>query len=264
MSGFEQGQQAFAAALRDPATAPPRNIEPPRSGATQRRFNVYRNNVYAGLLGVLEARYPAVQRILGEEFFRAMARIFIDQAPPRSPVLLEYGRGFAEFLETFEPISDEPYLPDVARLEWKMHAARHAADCSAIRAGDLASYGENAATLTFRLAAAVSLVASAYPVFSLWRANTSPAAETGPLAFSGRECVLVTRPALTPEAVRIPRACAVFVKALMEDETLGEAAAAALEVQPDFPLNRALALLVAQKAIVSVADTHIDPEDILP
>jgi hypothetical protein len=262
MTGFENGQDAFVAALRDPTRTLPAGIS--KNTASRRRFNVYRNNVYAGLISVLEARYPAVQRIVGDEFFRAMARVFVDRSPPRSPVLLDYGAGFSEFVASFEPVADVPYLTCVASLEWKMHIARHAADSGAIPVGDLAAYGETATELKVRLAPAVSLLVSDFPVFALWRANTIDPAATGPITVSGAESVLVSRPFLAPEAVRIPRACAVFIAALLNDETLGAATTRALDVQPDFPLNRALALLVAQKAIVSLLPPHTEYEDILP
>lgn len=255
MTRFKQTQSLFAAAIRDPDQLAPASLGGSNPDALLRRFNVYRNNVYAGLIGALEARFPAVQRLVGEEFFKAMARCFIEKAPPRSPALLNYGGSFPEFLRTFEPVSDEPYLPDVAELEWTMHVARHAADQTPLRASDVAAFGERGADMRIQLAPAVSLITSAFPVFSLWRANVGPEPASTRTAFSGAESILITRPALAVEAVRIPRGCAVFIAALLEDETLGNAAAAALDIAPDFPLHRTLALLISQKAIVSmVAD----------
>jgi hypothetical protein len=261
MASFEQSQAAFAAALVDPDLPPPASIAPPHGPEPRRRFNIYRNNVYAGLIGVLEARFPAIQRLVGDEFFKAMARIFVDRKPPRSPVLIEYGAALPEFLKTFEPVIDEPYLPDVALLEWRLHEARHAADRAALRASDLATVRDiDAADVGFRLAPSVSLISSAYPVFSLWRANASAEPITGLQTYSGAECVLVTRPGLIAEAVCIPRASAVFIAALLEDETLGAATKAALTVAPDFPLHRTIALLIAQKAIVAINDTCSNPK----
>jgi hypothetical protein len=252
MCGLEQAQHEFAEALLNPGSPVPGSIAPPASDIVTRRFNVYRNNVYGGLIGVLEARYPAVRRLVGGEFFRAMARIFIDESPPYSPVLLEYGFRFIEFLKSFEPVSDEPYLPDVALLEWQMHVARHAADSVALSLVTIAAHGEKAADLKIRFAPAVSLVSSPYPVFSLWRANASELRETNSASFQGTEFVFVSRPALAPEAVRIPPACATLIAALSTDRTVGEAAEAALKEQPNFPLSRAFALLITQKAIAEV------------
>jgi hypothetical protein len=252
MSGLSDSQSAFVSALREPGQAPPEPIAWHGAQAPLKRFNVYRNNVYAGLIGVLEARYPAVQRLVGEEFFKAMARMFIDQSPPASPVLLQYGGGVPEFLSGFAPLADEPYLADVARLEWAMHRARHAADSAPLRAGDLAALaGHDAANLRLRLASAASLVVSVYPVFSIWRANASPDQCAGPMTFSGAESVLVTRPVLVPEAIRLPEGYTEFIAALLAGERLSTAAGSACTAVPDFALHRAIALLITQKAVVA-------------
>ncbi|WP_141701617.1 DNA-binding domain-containing protein, partial [Methyloceanibacter marginalis] len=81
-----------------------------RGKSPSRRFAVYRNNVYASLIDVLGSRFPVSARLVGEEFFRAMARIYVAQTPPASPVLLHYGAEFADFVGTFPPASAVPYL----------------------------------------------------------------------------------------------------------------------------------------------------------
>ena len=69
-----------------------------------KRFRVHRNNVFASLIGALRARYPVIERLVGEDFFEAAASHFIEAHPPRLPVLIEYGEGFGDFLERFEPV----------------------------------------------------------------------------------------------------------------------------------------------------------------
>jgi hypothetical protein len=51
------------------------------------------------------------------EFFRAMARFYVRETPPRSPLLFEYGHGFPEFIERYQYASRMPWLADVARIE---------------------------------------------------------------------------------------------------------------------------------------------------
>ncbi len=72
---------------------------------------------------------PSIERLVGEDFFKGAASLFIgaSSSHPR-PVLIEYGEAFPAFLESFEPARGLPYLADVARLEWLRHAAYHAAD----------------------------------------------------------------------------------------------------------------------------------------
>ena len=76
---------------------------------------------------------------MGSDLFKAAARMFVDEHPPASPVLLDYGEGFAAFLAGLELIDDMPHMVDIARLEWLMHAARNAADALPLRADDLAA-----------------------------------------------------------------------------------------------------------------------------
>ena len=78
---------AFAGSLLDPGRATPSVVAGPAGKAAAKRYNVYRNNVTVSLIDALAATYPAVQRITGVEFFRAMARSHVRATPPTSPLL---------------------------------------------------------------------------------------------------------------------------------------------------------------------------------
>ena len=91
-------QAAFAKALLDPQLPVPPHLRSLGAPAGEDRFAVYRNNVMVALTEGLRDAYPVVCRLVGDEFFRAMAGIFARSHPPRSPVMLEYGDGFAEFI----------------------------------------------------------------------------------------------------------------------------------------------------------------------
>src|SRR5690606_31278590 len=114
---FAPVQDTFSAALLDPARPVPDALVSHSAGIPERRFAVYRNNVTVGLINALATRFPAVQRIVGEEFFRDMARVYVRAHPPRSRLLMEYGDDFADFVAGFGPVAELEYLADVARLE---------------------------------------------------------------------------------------------------------------------------------------------------
>src|ERR1700737_734497 len=118
----------FARALRDPDLVVPRGVTSHNSDAPRERFAVYRNNVMVGLVGALEARFPATRKIVGEDFFKGAAQLFAATQPPRSPLMMFYGDAFPAFLAGFEPAREVPYLADVARLEAARTRACHAAD----------------------------------------------------------------------------------------------------------------------------------------
>jgi hypothetical protein len=70
-----------------------------------------------GCIDALQANYPAVTRLVGEDWFRAAAAAYASTNPPRTPMLVEYGASFPDFLTSFAPAAELPYLPAVARLD---------------------------------------------------------------------------------------------------------------------------------------------------
>ena len=84
---LDQQQSAFAEALLDPDRPLPAGIIDPDGAPAPKRFAVYRNNVTVSLIEALAAGFPVVQRIVGEEFFGAMACEFVRAHPPGSPLV---------------------------------------------------------------------------------------------------------------------------------------------------------------------------------
>ena len=125
---FEQTIDAFASALVDPMRAPPLQTMGREGAPDSRRFAVYRNNIAVSLIAAIEARYPVARRLVGDAFFRAMARAFVARSKPRSAVILHYGADFPDFIAEFEPARDIAYLADVARLENAWVDAYHSAE----------------------------------------------------------------------------------------------------------------------------------------
>ena len=132
-------ETSFAEALLNTAQPIPRGIIAHNAAIPARRFAVYRNNVVVGLRKALKSRFPAVEKITGEEFFAAMAQIFVTEQPPRSPLLATYGDEFPAFIAAFEPARELPYLADVARLEAARTRAYHAADATPLGAEHFAA-----------------------------------------------------------------------------------------------------------------------------
>ena len=128
MARWAERQQAFASALLDSNLPAPQGLVGPDGVQSERRFTVYRNNVFVGLTEALRAGFPCTARLVGEEFFMAMARIFAAAHPPGSPVLLHYGAEFPDFIASFPPAASLPYLADVARIERAATEAYHERD----------------------------------------------------------------------------------------------------------------------------------------
>lgn len=164
-------------------------ITAPVQDEVARRFAVYRNNVQHSLTRALGARFPVIEQLVGTEFFTAMARVFIADNPPPSPVLLHWGERFPDFLDQFAPVRHLPWLGDVARLEFARGRAYHAADAVPVAPDALAL--ADPGSLRFVLHPSVTLFASRFPAVQIWQAHQS-----GPpraLVTSGSDHALVAR-----------------------------------------------------------------------
>lgn len=237
----EEKQSSFAAAfavgLTDPTRTTPYDLVGPRGKAAIKRYNVYRNNVTVSLIEALAAIYPAVQRITGSEFFRAMARFHVRATPPTSPLLFEYGRDFPAFIESYEFAQSMPWLPDTARVERAWLDAYHAADALPLSPNALATVPSEALNdLIFTAHPATRVVRSCYPSVAIFAMNRAEG-PVNPLRSSAAEDALVTRPALEVTVRLLPPGGATFLTSLITGETLGAAAVAAFGETPSFDLS---------------------------
>jgi hypothetical protein len=251
MRRFADLQREFAGAVLDPEAAVPAPVSRKAGGVPSRRFGVYRNNVYASLIDVLAGRFPVVARLVGEEFFRAMARIYIESEPPRSAVLIRYGWSFPDFVASFLPAASLPYLADMARLEWAWHTAYHAEDAAPVPLAELAGAVDRAEHAVLTLHPSLGVVRSPYPMVSIFELNTQ-GSDVAPTQLEGSEDALVVRLKLEVEIRRLPQGGASFILALKAAKSLGEAAAIALGEAPGFDLEANLAGLIASGAVVGV------------
>lgn len=139
--------------------------------APEARLNIYRNTFISGLTTALRLSYPAVHRLVGAEFFEGAARFFIEAEPPRSAYLDQYGAGFPAFLKRFGPAASLVYLPEVARLEWAVACALHAADTDPLEVARLATIPpSDHDRVCFIPHPSISLVHAEHPVDAIWRA----------------------------------------------------------------------------------------------
>ena len=197
------------------------------------RFRIYRHNLRHGLAGTLAEAFPVVRRLVGAEFFEAAAGVFIELHPPKDRMLAAFGSEFADFLSAFEPAQTVPYLADVARLERARIEALHAADAEPLDPASLATLGADIVASRFIPHPACRLVQSTHPVLSIWQANT--AAQASSLPVRGRpESVLVTRPDLELQMVRLSVGDAAFTDALLNGRSAEGAHAAAVALDSCF------------------------------
>lgn len=214
-------------------------------------IEVYRNNYRGNLHDALAGAYPVVAQLVGDAFFRRMTRQYIGLHPSRSGNLHRYGAEMAGFIADFEPARELAYLADVAALEWACHCAYFADDAETPDLGKLAQVpSRRYPELVLHLQPVVRLLHSRYPVAAIWHAHQPGAPEDFRIDPDSGPCnALVVRMDDVVTVVELADADFAWLQAIQSGSPLGAATDAALARHPDFDLQAALHLLVAQQAL---------------
>ena len=241
----------FVVALYDRGQPLPLGIDGAGAPRAERGFEVYRNNYRVNLREALRASFPITAQLVGEEFFAAMASVFVATNPPHSPVLIEYGAAFPDFIGGFEPAEAVPYLADVARLETCWNDAYHAPeaghmDFKAMR--QLSASGLAASQV--RLHPSLRLLHSSYPVASIWSAH-QPSAPKREVSWVPED-VLIVRPDADVLVYTLEPGYLAFISELRNGERIEQAALRALENEPTFDAGRTLVELFAYDAVTEL------------
>jgi hypothetical protein len=138
--------------------------------APARRLRIHHNHLRATLTDALAATFPTVDKLVGRDFFVALARDFIAVEPPRAPCLFEYGADFPAFVGAHRACRALPYLADVARFDWLVNVAYHAPDRPALGPERLAAIAPDACgAVVLAPHPATGLLVSPYPLLDIWR-----------------------------------------------------------------------------------------------
>lgn len=236
-------QSSFFASLFDTNTASQTTAQP--------AFAVYRNTVMSGCVDALQANFPSVARLVGDDWFRAAAATYVRAQPPRDGRLSMYGETFADFLADFEPAHDLPYLAGVARLDRFWIEAHTAEDAIAVDSTWLASLSpEELGGLILRPhPAARWCLFDDLPIYSIWASNRLGIETTGEIVWQG-EGALLTRSVDAVEWQILDSCGAAFLDACAEGLLLAEAAGAALGVHPDVDIAVLLSRLLSAGALI--------------
>ena len=198
-------------------------------------LRVYRNNVIYSLTRALAAQFPVVHKLVGPEFFGALATDYVRQSPPVDPALTLYGDQFASFITAHPACQPLPYLADVASLELQCQLALHAADEAVLEVAQLGALPpEQLATVRLALHASAFLLASHYPVDRIWAANLDDSPEEIRLDMSSRHHMLIYRRELQVQVVSLQPAAYALLQQLQAGCGLQQASSL---VQEEFQLD---------------------------
>lgn len=252
MGQFVEIEATFSRALLDASQPVPAAIRGAGRRRADRRFAVYRNNVIAGLIQALAQRFPVVHRLVGNEFFDAMARVYVTTCPPASPVMMLYGETFPDFVDGFAPAASVPYLGDIARIEIARGRAYHAEDATPISPQTFATLpAERLANLRINFHASVSIITSFHPIVSIWQVNDD-LDHAVPISPWAPEAALIARPFKEVEVRRLAPAVAVFLSSLARRETMTQAITAGMHAAAGFDLVANLRLLMMSNVVTAI------------
>lgn len=210
----------------------------PRAG-WQRGLQVYQANAGAAAERALAAAYPTVTALIGDESMAALARVFWHAHPPLRGDLGEFGQTLPDFIADDLTLASEPYLADVARLDWLVHQAARAAD-GPQQVQTLERLGDtDPGQLQLQLQPGTALLSSGWPLVAIWLAHqplpdglppTDRFAEVrAAMAAQRGETALVWRQGWRVRVAPMGTAYTVFTQALLAGQVLS----AALDSAPD-------------------------------
>lgn len=93
-----------------------------------RGLKSYQSNAHMLSERVLVAAYPVVTAILSPESMGQLARALWHRHPPVRGDLARWGADLPGFIAASPQLAELPWLADVARIEWALHAAATAAN----------------------------------------------------------------------------------------------------------------------------------------
>ncbi len=258
MSTLAQQQAALLDALFAwPADNTAKNIANYIDGASTRGLKAYKTNGHALAERALQAAYPVLTQLLGDESLGALARAFWHAQPPQRGDLAQWGAGLAGFISASPQLADEPYLADVAAVEWALHTCASACDQAADPASFALLMQQDPQAVQLQLAPDCAVLPSAWPVVSILGAHLDGVPDfevVGQRLRAGvAETALVWRAGLQPRVRATLVGEAAFVTHLQAGQALGLALdrAPALDFNTWLPLAAQSGLLLGARLLES-------------
>jgi hypothetical protein len=252
MPTLHELQAAFADAILNSTT---RFVE--KQVVNLPRLQIYRNNIFIKHTATLKIVYPAIVKLVGENFFNYAADSYINAYLANSHSLNDFGQHFADFLATFPAAAHLLYLPDVARLEWCSHQVYHAADHPLLDVTQLQTIpAEKQALIKFQLHPAAQLFTSDFPILRIWqmcqKENTDDAAID--LAEGGIKLLVIRR---DYEVLFEPLSDVefTFLSTFSQQQNFADACANTLAISANFDIAQCLQQNITRGTIVDFSFT---------
>ena len=221
-----------------------------------KRCAVYRNNVHHSLVQALADSFPVVQQLVGEDFFTLMAKEYLYLSPPQSPVLLEFGAQFPEFVRRLEAAESLAYLADVASLELLWQQAYHGADAPSVDGQYFADIpAESLYESSPVCHPTLQLIHSEYSIGSIWQAHQDQQTNEQ-LNIEGPEWLIVVRPEYEVHVYFMDEPGYRFIERLAQGERLGAVITELSESFPEWDIGQTMAFAIQNGFFVAHTHAH--------
>ena len=198
--------------------------------------------------------FPVTRRVAGDESFDTMVRRFIAAERSRPATRFPNWDAFPSFLRSHGKVASIEYVADIAELEMARGKAKYAADALPIGAHAFPSLpAGRLRRLRLGLHPSIFLVASRFPIVTIWETNQS-GHENGRVVRWSAECALVARPFLEVEVRRLPPGGYAFISVLSQGRTIAAALDAATAADPKFDMAINCALLIEANVVIGIRE----------
>lgn len=234
-----------------------KKIKPSSKISPQLAIDIYRNNRRGARINALKAVYPACKNILGDEIFQSLAKEYVNADVIGSSDLNRYGEVFNQHLDLILNAGRLPaeydYLPDLARLEFLLHAAYYADHDLMFDFEIFESRVENGQQIYLQASASLGLLAFQNPIHEIWMNNHREInnGRENVQAITETQYLLIHREKYTPVVVVINYCEYQLIDAFINNRSL-QAAIDSIDCVIDCDLDAILPNLIAKKWIVGV------------
>ena len=139
----------------------------------EQRMDVYRTTARSAHVSALMDSYPVCRAILGDDYFKLLAKSYFLQTPSFSTDMNQYGDSFpghiAMLIGQRKELKDFVYIIDLARLEWEYQKVYFASDAVIFDIDGFQEkcrhFGDRA---VLKLQPGISFMSSCFRVFEIW------------------------------------------------------------------------------------------------
>tara|TARA_R110002167_G_scaffold5436_3_gene25595 strand:- start:123548 stop:124342 length:795 start_codon:yes stop_codon:yes gene_type:complete len=219
-------------------------------------MGIYQGSSRANIIQAMKLTYPVIEKLVGEEFFRASCKKYILSHYPKSANMDDYGEEFAEFLACFEPAKQLTYLKNVAQLEWLFHLSSLASDSSptewnrlsAVAAGD-------AMQVKLLLAPSVKLISSPFPIDMIWQMNQPNSAVNKEIDLTQtvdkQTSLIVFRSRLKTQMLAVTEGEFALLSSFNQQQSLANAIEASIKIESNISIDEAIKKFIELNIISS-------------